>query len=105
LPSNRSLNVQTYVVWGTGGDIRRHNIQVRWIVRNGSLFLPRNYFVGSVVVGKTRCHDARICRLAQMFASLDIYLGSVCKISHDNNTDRAPFGGPQKYIARMDSHC
>jgi hypothetical protein len=49
-----------------------------------------------MVVGKERYHDAKIFRLAQMLAFLDKYLVFVCKIYHNNNTDRAPFGGPQK---------
>jgi hypothetical protein len=67
--------------------------------------LPRNEFVGSVVVGKARCHDANICRLVQMLASLDEHLVRVCKISHNNNADLTPFSEPQKYIRRLESHC
>lgn len=46
---------------------------------------------------KSRCHDARICRFAQMLAFSDKYLVLVRKISHNSNTVRASFGGPQKY--------
>jgi hypothetical protein len=48
-----------------------------------------------VVVVKASCHDAKLCGLAQMLASLD----HVCKTVLNSNDDRLPFVGPEKCIA------